>query len=92
MRARPHRPALVCFANRTGHSRQRLPTVALPKRLRNVLLYGMLPAVLAGGVQPYVAERLICTTSDSMLWHYSVEAALVHVPKQVWPCQRVRRG
>lgn len=47
----------------------------------------MLPAVLAGGVQPYVAERLICTTSDSMLWHYNVEAALVHVPKQVWPCQ-----
>ena len=28
MRARPHRPALLCFANRTGHSRQRLPTVA----------------------------------------------------------------
>jgi hypothetical protein len=28
MRARPHRPALVCFANRTGHSRQRLPAVA----------------------------------------------------------------
>ena len=52
----------------------------------------MLPAALAGGVQPYVAERLICTTSDSMLWHYNVEAALVHVPKQVWPCQRVRRG
>ena len=39
--------------------------------------------MLAGGVQPYVAERLICTTSDSMLWHYNVEAALVHVPKQV---------
>jgi len=39
--------------------------------------------VLVGGVQLYVAERLICTTSDSMLWHYNVEAALVHVPKQV---------
>ena len=57
-----------------------------------VLLYGTLPAALAGGVQLYVAERLICTTSDSMLWHYNVEAALVHVPKQVWPCLRVRRG